>query len=66
MDLVSLFCSVDDFWKSFQKKWNQKSIGNGLLKRGPKSKLSLSEVMTIMILFHQSNYRTFKLFIIFY
>ena len=62
MDLVSLFCSVDDFWQSFEKDWNSNLIENGHSKRGPESKLSISEVMTIMILFHQSNYRTFKHF----
>lgn len=62
MDLVSLFCSVDDFWQSFEKEWNQTLIEHGHSKRGPESKLSISEVMTIIILFHQSNYRTFKHF----
>jgi hypothetical protein len=62
MDLATLYCNVDDFWKSFKKEWDKYLINNGKAKRGPEPKLSISEMMTIVILFHQSNYRTFKHF----
>lgn len=62
MDLTRLYCNVDDFWKSFQKEWGKHLIDSGKTKRGPKPELSVSEMMTIVILFHQSNYRTFKYF----
>lgn len=62
MDLTTLYCSVDDFWKSFKQEWDKQLIDNGKVKRGPEPKLSTSEMMTIIILFHQSNYRTFKHF----
>lgn len=61
-DLTSLFCSVDDFWEIFKNDWEEHMIGTGKSKRGPESKFSISEMMTIVILFHQSNYRTFKHF----
>lgn len=61
-DLTTLFCSVDDFWKTFKKEWEEHLIGSGKSKRGPEPELSISEMMTIVILFHQSNYRTFKHF----
>lgn len=61
-DLTTLFCSIDDFWKTFKKDWEEKMIGAGKSKRGPEPELSISEMMTIVILFHQSNYRTFKHF----
>ena len=61
-DLTTLFCSVDDFWKTFKKDWEEHMIGSGRSKRGPEPKFSTSEMMTIVILFHQSNYRTFKHF----
>ncbi len=61
-DLTTLFCSVDDFWKRFQSDWAQHLIGSGKAKRGPEPELSVSEMMTIVILFHQSNYRSFKHF----
>ena len=62
MDLTALYCSVDDFWKSFKQEWDKHLIDSGKIKRGPEPRLSISEMMTIVILFHQSNYRTFKYF----
>lgn len=62
MDLTALYCSVDDFWKSFKQQWDEHLIGNDKAKRGPEPRLSISEMMTIVLLFHQSNYRTFKYF----
>ena len=61
-DLTTLFCSVDDFWKIFEKEWKKSLIENSKPITGPKPELSVSEMMTIMILFHQSNFRTFKHF----
>ena len=61
-DLTNLFCSIDDFWKKFKKDWEAHLLGTGKRKRGPEPGLSISEMMTIVILFHQSNYRTFKHF----
>jgi hypothetical protein len=62
MDLTELYCTVDDFWKSFNNEWEKHLIDSGKSKRGPESTLSQAEMMTIIILFHQSNYRTFKHF----
>jgi len=62
MNLTELYCDVDDFWKSFKQEWDKHLIDSGSSKRGPASELSISEMMTIIILFHQSNYRTFKHF----
>lgn len=64
-DLTSLFCSVDDFWQSFEQEWNKHLVDCGKPKKGPSAELSISEMMTIVILFHQSNYRTFKHFYFF-
>lgn len=61
-DLTTLFCSVDDFWRSFEKEWKTTLIDNARPVTGPSPELSTPEMMTIMILFHQSNYRTFKHF----
>ena len=61
-DLIALFCSLDDFWKQFRSEWEQHLIASGKAKRGPEPELSISEMMTIVILFHQSNFRTFKHF----
>jgi hypothetical protein len=60
MSLLALFCDVDDFCLAFKQYLDQHMIGQARGKRGPKPVLSLSEVMTIIIHFHQSNYRHFK------
>ena len=61
MSLLELFCDVDDFCNAFDDFWQARSLGKGTgKKRGPKPMLSLSEVMTIIIHFHQSQYRNFK------
>lgn len=60
MSLVEIFCDVDDFCQQFEPRWEQFQLDNGLRKRRRKSRLSLSEIRTIVIHFHQSNYRTFK------
>ena len=62
-DLTTLFCSVDDFWIAFENEWNKHLIDHGKsYSTGPEPGLSTSEMMTIVILFHQSNFRTFKHF----
>ena len=60
MSLLKTFCSVDDFCQIFEPHWEQMQLQSGLCQRRRKSRLSLSEVMTIIIHFHQSGYRTFK------
>jgi len=65
-DITTLFCSIDDFWKKFKKEWERHLIQSGQSKRGPEPQLSYSEMMTIVVLFHRSNYRTFKKFYFFF
>jgi hypothetical protein len=60
MSLLELFCDVDDFWQDFQPHWEQEMLDNGALHRLRQGQLSVSEVMTIMIHFHQRHYRHFK------
>ena len=60
MSLLELFCAVDDFWKSFAPAWHQSQVQSGAIKRMRAGQLSESEMMTILIHFHQSHYRTFK------
>lgn len=62
MSLLEMFCDVDDFCQAFLPIWEQKQLQDGTRKRLRKTRLSISEIMTIIILFHQSNYRTFKAF----
>jgi hypothetical protein len=58
--LVDIFCEIDDFCKSFEKQWIKQLISDGKIKRLAQSTLSMSEVMTIVVWFHRSGYRTFK------
>jgi len=58
--LLELFCDVDDFCQSFVPKWNKQRFSDGEIQRQRKRSLSLSEIMTILIHFHQSRYRDFK------
>ena len=62
LDLTQIFCDVDDFYRDFERHcerdihrlpWDGHS-------KSYQSRLSISEVMTIVIAFHGSGYRTFK------
>lgn len=61
MSLLELFVEVDDFYKAFEG-WAASQQLPGKAKRGPAPSLSVSEVMTIVIHFHQAGYRDFKSF----
>ena len=61
MDIVSLFCEIDDFYKVFETVWRKHLIGNGRV-RNPKTSLSMSEVMTILVMYHESGYKNLKSF----
>jgi hypothetical protein len=60
MDIVTLFCNVDDFCKENDEIVLPRRLKRSKLMRNRKRKLIASEVMTILILFHSSDYRTFK------
>jgi hypothetical protein len=53
-------CSVDDFCQVFENQWQNQLLSHDLQMRKRKRSLCLSEVMTILIGFHQSSYRNFK------
>ncbi len=59
MSLLELFCDVDDFWLRFEPSWKAYQVQAGK-QRERAGQLCPSEVMTILIHFHQSHYRTFK------
>ena len=59
-EITEIFCSIDDYCQDFLPIYQK-----GLLstkKRIRPSKLHLSEIMTIQVLFHFSGYRNFKTF----
>jgi transposase len=58
--LLELFIHVDDFCQAFLPNLQEHLLNNGAVKRRRARSLSVSEVMTILIHFHQSHYRNFK------
>jgi hypothetical protein len=61
MDIVSLFCEIDDFYKFFEPVWRKHQLGHGRIGHRQPS-LSLPEVMTILIMYHESGYKNLKSF----
>jgi hypothetical protein len=59
MTLLELFCAVDDFCQQ-QGTTAVKRLSERAGQRVRQPRLSESEIMTIVIHFHQSGYRTFK------
>ena len=59
-NLVETFCNVDDFCELFIPQWEQTLIEDGTRKRRRKGRMNASEIMTIIIGFHQSHFRDFK------
>lgn len=55
-----LFCDVDDFCQVFLPEWWREQLTHGERKRVRASGLSVSEIMTLLIYFHQAQYRNFK------
>jgi transposase len=60
MSLLELYCAVDDFWQAFEPIWHQQQLASGERKRWRSRELSESEMMTLVIHFHQARYRDFK------
>ncbi len=60
--LTETFCLVDDFCRQFEPAWHRRMLQAGSKKRQRKSELSLSEMMTLVVLFHQLRFRQFKSF----
>ena len=58
MKIIAIFCQVHEFWKEFQVEWEKNLLTTK--QRNRTTRLCMSEVMTIVILFHFSRYRTFK------
>ena len=64
MSIVSLFCKTDDFFLAYEAYLAPRTLEEDqpTETRGRPRSLHLSEVMTLLIAFHQSGYRTFKHF----
>jgi hypothetical protein len=58
--LIAMFCDIDDFCKRFEPFYHQHLLQAGYCARRRQPELALSEIMTILVYFHSSHYRTFK------
>lgn len=58
--LEEIFCVIDDFCKHFHQEQSKYALPNPKQKRKRSFQMTLSEVMTILTMFHFSHYRTFK------
>jgi hypothetical protein len=58
--LTELFCQIDDFYAQWEVRYQRHLIESGTKKRRRASRLAPSEVMTILIYFHQMRFRDFK------
>lgn len=62
IDYDTLFCFVHDFCKAFVDWWKKLLLqkAGGKKKRSRETHLHLSEIVTIMLAYHESGYRCFK------
>jgi len=58
--ILPLFADLDDFCQSFEPTYQTLQLTSATRRRHRQSALALSEVMTIIVWFQQSGYRTFK------
>ena len=59
MEQIAIFCDIDDFCKDYEKYCTH-SLLMDKNEVVPKTRMALSEIMTILIMYHLSGYRTFK------
>ena len=61
VDITALYCCLDDFCKGFAE-WETHQLIPSPTRRQRSGKLSRSEMLVIVVLFHLSPYKTFKTF----
>ena len=61
MSLVEMFCNIDDFCACFMPNHAKRRVSDGTTRQRRRTgELCMSEIMTILVGFHQSHYRNFK------
>lgn len=60
MSILDVFVSVDEFWQQFAPQWERSRLSDARRRRRRATPLSMSELLTMVIWFHCSHYRTFK------
>ncbi len=65
-NLTELYCLMDDFCKDFEPKMHEILLNNGSKRRRRSTQLSLAEMMTLVVLFHQLRFSQFKVFYLYH
>jgi hypothetical protein len=60
MSILDLYCSVDAFWRRFEPLCERELFASGKRRRRRATRMHPAEILTLLILFQQSGYRTFK------
>ena len=60
MSLLELFCDIDDFWQELEPMWHRTLLESGQRQRRRRCRMSMSELMTIAVHFHQKRFLDFK------
>lgn len=58
--LIAMLCDIDDFCKRFEPLYHRYLLQSGQRYCARRTALALSEIMTLLVYFHCSHYRTFK------
>ena len=64
--IIEIFVKIDDFHQEFEEQIKKTALEEGSIKRKRSSKLSDSEIMTILVGFHLSQIKNFKAYYVFY
>jgi hypothetical protein len=51
-NIIALFCDIDDFCKRFIPAWHRQQLTCGERKRRRATRLTASEMMTLVVHFH--------------
>lgn len=61
-DITELYCYVDDFYQSVREQVHNNMISEDKKSRNRQTMLSISEIVTLVLLFHSSRFRQIKKF----
>jgi len=62
IDYDTLYCQINDFCKGFEPWYRKQLLSDGTIRRNRPCRLSLSEMVTILIAYHSSGMSCFKYF----
>lgn len=58
--LTKIFCEIDDFMREFEEKYKKRLLADKTSEVNYNSRLSMSEIMSILVYYHNYGNRTFK------